>query len=137
MIEHNEIEFLHFGIKSIDAQHQKFFGLLSELKIYNSNREDNIAKASILDEFKAYSQYHFELEKRIMTRVEYSEIDKHIAQHEIFIKKIDEFVTAYSYQSAALSEQMLLFLQKWFLVHIQEWDQNYVNFIHQRRESQA
>lgn len=137
MNENNEIDFLHFGIKSIDAQHQKFFSLLSELKIYNSNKEDNIAKASVLDELKAYVHYHFELEKRIMTRIEFMDIAEHLAQHEIFIKKIDEFVMAYNYQSATLSEQMLQFLQKWFLVHIQEWDQRYVDAIHQRRESEA
>ena len=77
-----DIDFLHFGIKSIDTQHQKFFGLLNELRIYNQNGDDNMAVGNIIDEFKAYTEYHFELEKRIMTRSEYDEIDAHLAQHE-------------------------------------------------------
>ena len=107
-----DIDFLHFGIKSIDTQHQKFFGLLNELRIYNQNGDDNMAVGNIIDEYKSYTEYHFELEKRIMTRSEYDEIDAHLAQHEFFIKKIVEFKVAYKYQSAALSDQMLVFFAK-------------------------
>ena len=135
MNPNSDIDFLHFGIKSIDTQHQKFFGLLNELRIYNQNGDDNMAVGNIIDEFKAYTEYHFELEKRIMTRSEYDEIDAHLAQHEFFIKKIVEFKVAYKYQSAALSDQMLGFLQKWSLVHIPEWDQRYVDFIKNKKEN--
>ncbi len=135
MNSNSDLEFLHFGIKSIDAQHQKFFGLLNELRIYNRNGDDNMAVGNIIDEFKAYSEYHFELEKRIMTRSGFDDLDAHLAQHEFFIKKIDEFKVAYKYQSAALSDQMLGFLQKWFLVHIAEWDQRFVDFIKNKKEN--
>ena len=135
MNKQEETDFLHFGIKSIDSQHQTFFNLLEELKSYNLNGENNEIKANVLNKFKDYTQYHFELEKRIMTRAKYNELESHIEQHAFFIKKIEEFEMAYHYQSASLSEQMLHFLQKWFLVHIQEWDQNYVDFINTSKNS--
>ncbi len=132
----HDLDFLHFGIKAIDAQHQKFFTLLTELRIYNTNRDDNHAVMDIIDELKAYSEYHFELEKRIMTQSEFPEMEAHIQQHNLFIRKVEEFNLAYNYQSAALSDQVLGFLQKWFLVHIPDWDQRYVDFIKNKRELQ-
>lgn len=120
------IDFPRLGIKSVDLQHEKFFALLNELKLYDVNHDDIDAKVSVLQEFKAFSKYHFELEIKIMEKIQYEEIYKHREQHEYFMKKIEEFEQAYKYQSATLSEQMLDFLQKWFLVHIVEWDSNYV-----------
>jgi len=129
----NDIDFLHFGIKTIDMQHQKFFTLLKELELYNSNRDDNLAIATIIDELKAYVQYHFDLEERMMTRSQFPEIEAHLKQHAFFIQKIDEFKFEFEYQSAALSDQMVSFLKKWFLVHIPTWDKDYVDFIKERK----
>ncbi len=53
------MDFLHFGIKTIDVQHQKFYTLLNELRLYNTNRDDNLAIINIIDELKAYAVYHF------------------------------------------------------------------------------
>lgn len=130
---HLQLDFLHFGIKSIDAQHQKFYSLLSELQMYHTNGDDNTAVLDILEELSNYTQYHFDMEKRIMERIDYPDIEEHLKQHDVFVDKINEFRKAYSYQSASLSDQMLAFLQKWFLVHIPAWDAQYVEYIKQRK----
>lgn len=133
MKSNNNIEFLHFGIKTIDMQHQKFFNLLHELQLYNQNGEDNFTIGTIIDELKAYVQYHFELEKRVMTRSGFPDIEAHLQQHVFFIKKIEEFKFEYEYKNAALSDQMLNFLKKWFLVHIPTWDKDYVDFVKSKK----
>jgi len=130
----NEMDFLHFGIKTIDVQHQKFYTLLNELRLYNTNRDDNLAIINIIDELKAYAVYHFELEKRIMTKSRFPRIEAHLQQHDLFVQKIEEFKLAYNYQSALLSDQMITFLQKWFLIHIPTWDKDYVDFIKNKKE---
>lgn len=84
------MEFLHFGIEAIDMQHQKFYALLNELRLYNTNRDDNLAIINIIDELKAYAVYHFELEKRIMTKSRFPRIEAHLQQHNIFVQKVDE-----------------------------------------------
>lgn len=130
----NKLDFLHFGIKTIDAQHQKFFTLLNELRLYNLNNEDNEVMLDLLNELKSYSEYHFELEKRIMIQSEYPDTEEHLQQHDLFVRKLEEFKLAYNYQSTALSNEMLDFFQKWFLVHIPVWDQKYVEFVRNKRE---
>jgi len=134
MRDTKELDFLHFGIKSIDLQHQKFYNLLSELKMYNLIGEDNKTVKEVIEELKVYCIYHFEMENRIMKRIDFPDIVAHTKQHDMFIQKIEDFEMAYNYQSAALSDQMLGFLQKWFLVHIPEWDAKYIEYINQRKE---
>ncbi len=128
------MEFLHFGIKAIDMQHQKFYALLNELRLYNTNDDDNQAIVNIIDELKDYAIYHFNLEKRIMTKSGFPHIEAHLQQHDLFVQKIEEFKLAYNYQSAVLSDQMITFLQKWFLIHIPTWDKDYVDFIKNKKE---
>jgi hemerythrin len=53
-------------------------------------------------------------------------IDLHIIQHQIFISKIEEFKIAYSYKNVLLLDQMIIFMRKWFLMHISEVDGKYV-----------
>ena len=128
-----DIDFLNFGIKTIDLQHQKFFYLLNEIKMYTLTGEDNTTILEIIDQLEAYTQYHFETENRIMTRIGFPDIDEHLKQHDLFINKIEEFRITYTYKSETLSLQMLSFLQKWFLVHIPEYDNQYVEYIKERR----
>lgn len=128
-MQNNDIDFLHLGIKTIDLQHQKFFQLLTELNLYNLSKEENNIIADIINELKSYTVYHFDSEKQIMSRIGYPDIEEHLEQHNIFIKKINDFRIAYEYQSVSLSDQALTFLQKWFLVHISEYDAKYVDYI--------
>ena len=132
-MKNTDIDFLHFGIKTVDLQHQKFFHLLNEIKMYTLTGEDNTTILEIIDQLEAYTQYHFETENRIMTRIGFPDIDEHLKQHDLFINKIEEFRITYTYKSETLSLQMLSFLQKWFLVHIPEYDNQYVEYIKERR----
>ena len=68
-----------------------------------------------------------------MTKSRFPRIEAHLQQHNIFVQKVDELKLAYNYQSAALSDQMINFLQKWFMVHIPTWDKEFVDFIKNKK----
>lgn len=125
-------DFLLLGIKSIDLQHTKFFRLIDELKVYNSNNEDNFIINEIICELEAYVEYHFKTEESMFKRSDFPDADEHIKQHNIFKEKIAEFRTAYEFQSTILSDQMLKFLRRWFMLHISDYDTRYVKHIRQR-----
>ena len=69
-----------------------------------------------------------------MTKSGFPHIEAHLQQHDLFVQKIEEFKLAYNYQSAVLSDQMITFLQKWFLIHIPTQDKDYVDFIKNKKE---
>lgn len=128
-------DYLSLGIKSIDMQHKRFFMLLDELRTkFTEAKEagDDVneeLKNKLLSDLEDYTVYHFTTEKDLMHNSNYPDIDTHIQQHNIFIKKLAEFRTAYKFQSQALVEQMIGFFGKWFLVHILDYDKKYVEHI--------
>jgi hemerythrin-like metal-binding protein len=137
LMNNEHLDFLHFGVKSIDLQHQKFLQLLNELRTYNSSLDDNDTLKDLIVELKAYTIYHFETEKRIMEKSNFPEIEEHLNQHELFMQKIEEFKVTLNYENKTLSKQMLDFLQKWFLNHIPEYDRLYIDHIKQNRTKKS
>jgi hemerythrin len=109
----------------IDKQHMHFFKIFDQLLVLNKNFENYLALAPLIDELEKYTKVHFKTEEALMVKANVQDIDLHIAQHEIFIEKIDAFKTAYSYQNTVLLEQMIIFMRKWFLMHISEVDRKY------------
>lgn len=121
--------FLNLGIKTVDLQHEKFFRLIEELRVYTANDEKKNFVKNLLDEFEAYSNYHFVSEERMMKKSKFPLLDSHAEQHEFFRKKIKEFKYAFEYKNEVVDEQMLNFLQKWFVLHISEHDKQYADYI--------
>ncbi len=119
------------NIPMIDNQHERFFFLFDSLSemILQVEKKDHLYE--IIDELEKYSHYHFLAEETLMrdAHVVDSEIKAHELQHKVFIKKVEEFQIASRYNNAVLSEQMLQFMRKWFLMHIKVTDTKYVDAI--------
>ena len=134
-------DYLSLGIRSVDMQHKRFFMMLDELRTnFIETKEsgeiitDEI-KNKLLSDLEDYTVYHFRTEENLMHDSNYPDIETHVQQHNLFIKKISEFRTAYKFQSQVLVEQMISFLGKWFLVHISDYDMKYVEHIKLRNTS--
>lgn len=128
-------DYLSLGIRSVDMQHRRFFLMLDELRTnFTESKEtgDNVnddLKNKMLSDLEDYTVYHFRTEENLMRDSNYPDIEIHMQQHDLFIKKLAEFRTAYKFQSQVLVEQMIVFLGKWFLVHISDYDKKYVEHI--------
>jgi hemerythrin len=113
------------GIEPIDKQHAGFFDLFDKLKAMNN--EDilcNKMKDSIL-ELEKYTNIHFRTEEALLIKSNYADFDSHILQHKFFKKKIEEFKIAETYKNSVLIDQIIVFMRKWFLMHIAEIDRKY------------
>ena len=134
-------DYLSLGIRSVDMQHKRFFMMLDDLRknFTESQKTGDIInedlKNQMLSDLEDYTVYHFRTEENLMHDSNYPDIEIHIQQHNLFIKKLAEFRTAYKFQSQVLMEQMIGFLGKWFLVHISDYDKKYVEHIKQRDTS--
>ena len=118
-------------IPIIDNQHKRFIVLLDSLSLMIGKGEQNDRLIEIIDELEKYTHYHFTTEERLMYEAKFneSEINIHKLQHQICIKKVEEFQIAFRYQNAVLSEQMLQFMRKWILMHIKGTDSKYADTI--------
>lgn len=127
-------DFLSLGIKTVDLQHEKFFKMLDELRLYSANKDNKLLIENLLEEFSAYATYHFVAEERMMKKSEFPLYEVHMQQHLFFKQKLDEFKQALEYKNEMVDEQMLNFLRKWFVVHISEQDKQYADYIKLRRK---
>ena len=113
------------GIELIDKQHAGFFGLFDKIKTLR--REDGTfddLKDSIAD-LEKYTNAHFRTEEALLIKSNFAETESHILQHQLFKKKIEEFKIAEAYKNTELIDQIIVFMRKWFLMHIAEIDRKY------------
>lgn len=114
-------------IPMIDKQHKKFFDLFDKLYSLNNNGESFEKLKDVIDELEKYTNIHFKTEETLMTKANVIDTEEHIMQHKVFEKKILEFETAYSYKNQVLLNEMVVFMRKWFLLHISQMDKKYVD----------
>jgi len=109
------------GIKMIDKQHQRIFDLIDKLCDVDKN-EKKIVK-SIIQELKEYSEYHFKSEEEYFKNINFSETDKHIHLHKMFIQTTEYY---YEFPEKLNKKKLYTFLNTWIKNHILIEDKKYI-----------
>ena len=124
---HEDINYLPFmfGIEKIDSDHRLLIGIFNRMS-EKADQEESADFVKIVDELEKYSNYHFANEETLMKKANFTEIDEHVIQHQIFRQKIDDFKTSIRFGSSMLQSEIIDFLLKWLLKHIMECDAKYV-----------
>lgn len=118
-------------IPMIDKQHMRFFKLFDMLLTLNKDIENYNQFFDVIKELDEYTKLHFNSEEALMRKAKSPDYDFHISQHEIFTKKVEDFKLAYSYKNSLILDQMIVFMRKWFIMHISDVDRNYVETVKQ------
>jgi len=116
----------YLGIDIIDQQHGIFFKLFDELNKLNQENDPFDKLKDVIFELEKYTDLHFETEEAFLVQSNYPSLDLHLIQHQVFKRKIEEFKIAETYRNSVLIDQMIVFMRKWFLMHIAEVDRKYV-----------
>ena len=112
------------NIPEIDSQHNGFFELWDkELKQIDASNEDQLV--FIIEKMENYIKDHFTAEEDLLIKSGYIDLENHIIQHQFFIQKINEMKLELNYKNALLFEKIALFMKKWFLSHIMQFDKKY------------
>lgn len=119
------------GIPMIDKQHLNFFVLFDKLIELNNGANTYVELYKVIEELENYTNVHFKTEEALMRNANAPDYELHLVQHGIFIKKVEEFKIAYNYKNSVLQNQMIIFMRKWFLMHIAEVDGKYVETVQQ------
>ena len=118
------------NIPMIDKQHMKFFKIFDKLMLLNKTFDINSNDINeLIEELDKYTHVHFKTEEALMRKANAPEYEQHLLQHGIFINKVEEFKTAYGYGNTVLIDQMVIFMRKWFLMHISEVDSKYAESV--------
>ena len=128
------------GIKEIDDQHKKLFGMINKLcsvlaedpsprTFIGKGVMDN-ATEEILGEMTEYASSHFFLEEVYFQKFKYEKTVEHMAQHELFRLKVHSLKADLERGKDSVATDTLAYLSSWFVEHILHFDREYVECFH-------
>ena len=127
MFVHWEKQF-SVGNEFLDAEHRMMFLLCRKLDFAIKNDVSERNLMCIIQELKAFSQFHFLSEENLMHEVGYPGIFQHTAIHSQLLKTLDEMtVGIVKHKTSEFS--MLDFFHNWLLNHIQHADAELGNYV--------
>jgi hemerythrin len=121
----------NIGIEEIDRQHREFMTLLNDYLEVLSHVKQATAGPELFGKINAYIAMHCDYEIALLKSMGYRNIKKHQAQHEYFQKRIQDLENEQQQGNEQSLSDLLIFLQDWFLKHIQELDREYVPYVKQ------
>jgi hemerythrin-like metal-binding protein len=114
---------LSTGIPLLDEQHQTIFRWLAELE--NATAEQRtLFGAYAITRLQSYVRDHFSAEEALMRAAGYPDLDRHVAEHEAFRRRLAELQLRAMVQDA--SSETVEFLRDWLVNHIGKTDMAYV-----------
>lgn len=121
------------GVKLIDAQHQKLFGIINKLHKEVSGAPDGEFEPleNMILQLAAYVDFHFRTEEKFFQEYDYEKTEEHTHQHHTYADKIRDFNERYKKGEEKLGEEILKFLEHWIMNHIKINDKEYINCFHE------
>ena len=112
------------GVVSMDEEHQRLIGIINKLNNAMRSGHGRDAVGAILDELISYTRTHFAHEERLMQESGYPGYDEQKRAHEALLGTVMDTQAKYR-TGTALSQEVMGFLIKWLVNHIQGMDKRY------------
>lgn len=120
---------LDTGIEIIDRQHRRLIEYLNELNDAIGQRDADGVK-HVLDELVDYTLSHFSFEEELMEKANYPFFKAHKRVHEIFTKRVNEFL-ARAGRGEDVAPEIASMVKIWLINHIKGDDKDYVAVVTQ------
>lgn len=117
------------GVVAIDREHQILVSLLNRMYQAIDDDEGMSVLFGVLEELLDYTDWHFSHEEDLQGKYDYPGAENHKKQHKALIdevKKLQESIAAYQ---ACIDHQMVDFLMRMLLNHIQGADFKFVAYL--------
>lgn len=113
------------GNKILDYQHREILDLFNGL--YESTYHHDNSFERLLEKVITYYLYHSVEEQIYMEQSGCECIEEHIAEHRIFIDRLERLKKSMLVESGSQAQETLVDLGKWLLNHILEKDKKIVS----------
>jgi len=118
---------LNTNISVIDSQHHRIVDFINQL--YDAQKDNNkILVDEVISDLVDYTISHFSFEENILEQAEYPFIEPHKKVHQLFIKKVNQFVER-SQKGEDVTDELLIVLKRWLINHIKTEDHDYVDSV--------
>jgi hemerythrin len=117
---------LSVGVVALDDDHKKLIGMVNELydAMLAGHGKEKLGR--VLDGLVQYTKFHFAREEKYFAQTGYPDAAAHKEQHDALTRQVLEVQLKYAAgATATLSVDVIHFLKKWLVTHIQGSDQSY------------
>ena len=111
-------EILSVDIEEIDDDHRKLIEIFNLLVQSSTKGDPPDYVAAVLQELINFTAWHFSHEERLMLKYGYEAYAEHLAMHRELIKAVAELQTRLLQTDMALSDDDVVFLERWLTEHI-------------------
>jgi len=125
------------GVEEIDSQHKELVRLLNTLHVSIREHHGSATSREILNQLIDYTRTHFMVEESLMRVASYPEFSAHHKQHETLITQIRELQEKLDTGVASISFELLHFLKRWLMQHINGDDKQFGAFFLQISHANA
>ena len=112
------------GVQEVDKQHQVLIGIVNQLSAALDMQDRDLDSHKVINELVQYTVYHFGTEERLMREISYAGIDRHVHEHQAFVKQVGQMVTQLDHGQGPSLLELLLFLRDWLISHILNSDRD-------------
>ncbi len=116
----------------LDSHHYRMFEIINELYELLGSLDSDEKVMALLNEAREYSRTHFEAEENLMRLGQYPGLEEQQQAHRGYVKTLAILTQESMDNVSVLSEDLLLFLKKWWLNHILTIDKKYVPFLKEK-----
>ncbi len=124
------------GLAEIDGHHQNLIAMINDLWRAIVDRKSGETVSVILDRLEQYTVMHFGAEEALMRSMGYPNLDEHRRAHEKFIRQIADEREKHA-AGALIALEVLRFLSKWLVAHIQTMDREYAEHFERSRRPRS
>lgn len=119
---------LDVGVSIFNEQHRELFALINKLfdAMHQGKGRDVIA--SVLSGLGDYTLYHFAAEEKRFAEFGYPDAVAHMAQHAVFVKRVEDLRGKSDAGSFTVTVEALSFIKDWITGHIMKTDKAYEAF---------
>ena len=122
---------LSVEVDEIDEDHRKLVNIFNILNHAVTEGESPEYLAAVLAELINCTVWHFSHEERLMLKYGYQGIEEHKADHQELIKGVKEVQEEILQANEPVSEEHIVFLERWLTEHILTSDMRLGSYLSQ------
>jgi hemerythrin len=116
-------------VGAMDAQHKQLFAIIQELYTAMRSGHGKAVAGDVLRRLIDYTVKHFTEEEKLMEKNGYPQLSQHRVEHKALVDKVVAFKKEFEAGTANITLELMTFLQKWLVDHIQTVDRRYGEFL--------
>jgi len=109
----------------LDDDHKKLFAMINDLHESMLAGHGSEKVQEVVKKLADYTKFHFAAEEAFMEKTKYPALASHRAEHQAFVKKVEQFQHEIASGQGGQSISVGVFLNDWLTKHIKSTDQQY------------